>query len=121
MATDVVARGALSPERAQMARQLVEQGRLPPTALLEVGAHPDVVLRALSFVAHVPVAPPRAHWIIDVRAQVGVDENTWRSLMAVCVGIFDNRPLIAYADITKIASSAAMGLPDHSPCVALEF
>ncbi len=120
MATDLVARGALSPEKVDAAREAVKQGRLPSTALLAAGAAPDLVLRALSSVASVPVAPPRAHWIIDVRAEIGVDEATWRELLACAVGMFDGRPLVAFADVAKIASSAALGLPDHAPCVALE-
>jgi serine/threonine protein kinase len=120
MADDVVARGALSPAKVGEARERVEQGTLPSTALLVAGAPPDAVLHALSHVAGAPPAPPRNQWRPDARMQLSVDDDVWRQLLAIPVGEVDERPLIAFAEVARMGSSLARALPDHVPCVALE-
>src|SRR5438309_307832 len=97
MATDLVARGALLPAAAETAKLLVSAGRLPSTALLEVGAQPDFVLLALSSVAGVAPAPPRATWSLATRSTMPVDERAWQELLAVPVGTSGARPLVAFA------------------------
>jgi hypothetical protein len=120
VAADLVARGALTPDRVAAARALVPQGRLPATALLDVGAPPDAVLRALATVAGLPPAPPREQWNVDARGHVKVEESAWQQLLAVPIGFMDRRPLVAFADIARVSSSSAFKLPDHVACVGLE-
>ncbi|HEY4223264.1 MAG TPA: protein kinase, partial [Myxococcota bacterium] len=120
LAADLVARGFLPRDRVAAARAFVPTGRLPPTALVDVGAPPDAVLRALSIVTGVPPAPARSQWNVNVRAQIPVDASAWLRLSAVPIGFIERRPLIAFADVVAVTSSAALGLPDHVACVALE-
>jgi serine/threonine protein kinase len=120
MVADLTARGAIDATRAAQARERVNGGWLPSTALLDVGTPPEAVLHALSSVAGVPPAPPSHAWNADARAHLSVDEVVWQRLMAVPIGFVENRPLVAFADVGRVASSAALGLPDHVACMALE-
>jgi eukaryotic-like serine/threonine-protein kinase len=116
----VVVRGALAKDRAERAVELVKRGQNPASALIEVGAPADAVLRALTVVSGIPPAPRRQEWLAGVRAQLRVDDKAWLELKAVPIGFSGVRPLVAFADLAVIGSKATLSLPDHVACVALE-
>lgn len=120
LAADLLARGMLTTAQQGAARAAVEAGQLPASALVDVGAPAAQVLQALSVVSGVPAAPPADSWDLDVRARLGVSAATWSALVAVPVGVLSGRPLVAFAEVQHLTSSAALTLPDHVPCVALE-
>jgi hypothetical protein len=120
LSADIVVRGALPKDRAERAIELVKLGHNPATALLEVGASADAVLRALTVVSGIPPAPRRQEWQVGVRAQLKVDDRAWKELKAIPIGYSGVRPLVAFADLAMIGSKATLALPDHVACVALE-
>ncbi len=120
LGADLIARGHLHPSQVTSARALVEAGRLPSTALIDVGAPADHVVTALATVTGLPQAPPRARWMLEARLPLSTPMSTWQALIAVPIGTTAGRPLIAFADPSRLGVSLAMSLPAHTACVALE-
>lgn len=120
LGADLIARGHLHPSQVTSARALVEAGRLPSTALIDVGAPADHVVTALATVTGLPQAPPRARWMLEARLPMSTPMSTWQALIAVPIGTTAGRPLIAFADPSRLGVSLAMSLPAHTACVALE-
>ncbi len=119
MAVDLLARAMVTPDGVAAARARVP-GSMPATALLQSGALPADVLRALATATGIKPAPPRSAWLVETRRQLRINETVWVRLLAVPIGVSAGRPHIAFADASAITSSAALGLPAHVPCVALE-
>jgi len=120
LGADLIARGHLHPSQLASARGLVEAGRLPSTALIDVGAPADHVVTALATVTGLPQAPPRGRWMLEARLPLPTPMSTWQALIAVPIGTTAGRPLIAFADPSRLGVSLAMSLPAHTACVALE-
>lgn len=115
---DLIACGAADAAVIERARPLVEQGQLPTTALVAVGVDRGAVTHAIAVVTGFAAAPPRAQWDPAARAVVGVADARWQELVAVAT--VAGRPVVAFADPVRIASSAALALPPHEVCVALD-